>query len=396
MASFMSSTTRDLVTVTGQGAAAAGESYPQPKSSNSIESDDTPMTPPDLHNLDDHYGAAMDTDGAPMDTDGASVPYESHPSNVVASATGVEVNRDSAHDAVGKKLSHGSQDNANTLQDWSRDHAEWIDDGSQPRVTEQPATSTLPRSRGAATACSISTLSPPALYPLPTALPSSGHHHHHHQRTQSLVNTPTTIEHHRASVISSSSSGSGSSNGGGSIKADTPPPPRWAQPPAKMSSYSGRASSFDTGLERPDIDFDPELLEGPAGEWIEVIKGESGRIAIKSTSSVYEVMVWLPGFQLDDITITTRRNQMLHIVADLWDENDHAQWEIKLGDDAIMTSVRANFSGKVLRVTVTRAERFGGGRGGKSALSVRSNNSNVTMASAQAPSFTATMGSHAA
>ncbi|WOO76815.1 uncharacterized protein LOC62_01G000431 [Vanrija pseudolonga] len=289
------------------------------------------------------------------------------------------------------QYSHG-QDNTASLQQWARDHTEWTTDNaaSETRVTE-PVISA--RSRGAATVCSISTLSPPALYPLPTALPTGAHHHH---RTSSLVNTvPTPIEHHRASVISSSSSGSGSSNGGGSIKADTPPPPRWAQPPAKMSSYSGRASSFDNGPERPDIDFDPELLEGPAGEWIEVIKGESGRIAIKSTSSVYEVMVWLPGFQLDDITITTRRNQMLHIVADLWDENDHAQWEIKLGDDAIMTSVRANFSGKVLRVTVTRAERFVR-PATRSSRSVRSNNSNVTMASAQAPSFTATMGSHAA
>ncbi|TXT15998.1 hypothetical protein VHUM_00501 [Vanrija humicola] len=246
------------------------------------------------------------------------------------------------------QYSHGQDNTPASLHQWARDQADKTE--NQTRVT-QPATSS--RSRGAATACSISTLSPPAVYPLPTALPAGGHHHHH--RTSSLVSTPHTSEDvHRASVISTSSSGSrgsGSSNGGGSIKADTPPPPRWAQPPAKMSSYSGRASSFDNGLERPDIDFDPELLEGPAGEWIEVIKGESGRIAIKSTSSVYEVMVWLPGFQLDDITITTRRNQMLHIVADLWDENDHAQWEIKLGDDAIMTSVRANFSGKVLRVT---------------------------------------------
>jgi hypothetical protein len=36
---------------------------------------------------------------------------------------------------------------------------------------------------------------------------------------------------------------------------------------------------------------------GPAGEWVEVLKGEQGRIAIKSTPTQYEVMVWLPGFR---------------------------------------------------------------------------------------------------
>lgn len=30
---------------------------------------------------------------------------------------------------------------------------------------------------------------------------------------------------------------------------------------------------------------------------------------------------------------------------------DHAQWEIKLGDDAMMTSVRAAFTGQELKIT---------------------------------------------
>lgn len=30
---------------------------------------------------------------------------------------------------------------------------------------------------------------------------------------------------------------------------------------------------------------------------------------------------------------------------------DHAQWEIKLGDDATMTSIRASFTGQELKIT---------------------------------------------
>ena len=30
---------------------------------------------------------------------------------------------------------------------------------------------------------------------------------------------------------------------------------------------------------------------------------------------------------------------------------DHAQWEIKLGDDAMMTNVRASFTGQELKIT---------------------------------------------
>jgi hypothetical protein len=45
-----------------------------------------------------------------------------------------------------------------------------------------------------------------------------------------------------------------------------------------------------------DVDFDAELFEGKEGELIEVIKGEDGRIAVKSCPSCYRIMVWLPGF----------------------------------------------------------------------------------------------------
>jgi hypothetical protein len=144
----------------------------------------------------------------------------------------------------------------------------------------------------------------------------------------------------------------------------------------------------------------PEQFRGPAGEWVEILRGEQGRIAIKSTTYQYEVLAWLPHFSINDITIVTRKNHVLHIVADQWDENDHAQWEIRLGDDAAMNTIRATFSGSELVITgeqrpasdadilVARNPKLVAGN-----MSMRSNVS-MRSASTRAPSLSATLGHH--
>ncbi|KAL0240554.1 hypothetical protein I308_106350 [Cryptococcus tetragattii IND107] len=200
------------------------------------------------------------------------------------------------------------------------------------------------RAHSPSTGCQISApISPPMGYPLSCY---SGER----RNSSSSGLAPSA-----SSAASTASSSSGkSSNRNLSIP---PQAPRWAQPPAITNSYSGRALSFGSGQSRPDInidDFDPELFEGAEDEWIEMIKGPQGRIAIKSTPSAYDIMVWLPGFSIDNITIATRGHRTIHIVADQWDEGDHAQWDIKLGEDANLKSVNAKFTGKELRVTVAR------------------------------------------
>jgi hypothetical protein len=132
----------------------------------------------------------------------------------------------------------------------------------------------------------------------------------------------------------------------------------------------------------------PEQFRGPAGEWVEILRGEQGRIAINSTTYQYEVLAWLPHFSINDITIVTRKNHVLHIVADQWDENDHAQWEIRLGDDAAMNTIRATFSGSELVITVARNPKLVAGN-----MSMRSNVS-MRSASTRAPSLSATLGHH--
>ncbi|KAK4689699.1 hypothetical protein P7C73_g406, partial [Tremellales sp. Uapishka_1] len=240
--------------------------------------------------------------------------------------------------------------------------------------------------KSSTTGCFISApISPPAHYPMP--LPPSD---------------PSRPSPRPASSAASTSSSSSSGKGGASSKPK-PPAPRWAQPPAQSSSVSGRAASFGSAMDQPDADFDPELFEGiPEGEWIEIIKGMEGRIAIKATPAEYEVMVWLPGFSVENIVIATRGSHTLLLMADQWDEGgkpsvpavalsvklnfagDHAQWDIKLGEDADTKKVSAQFSGDELRVKVARIDlRF--------ANRARSLKSSYSDNSYQ-PSITATVG----
>nr|XP_018262139.1 uncharacterized protein I303_05154 [Kwoniella dejecticola CBS 10117]OBR84297.1 hypothetical protein I303_05154 [Kwoniella dejecticola CBS 10117] len=204
------------------------------------------------------------------------------------------------------------------------------------------------------TGCEISApKAPPAGYPLP----SLGM-----QRRFSVPEQfPSPASSNSSTSAASSSSSSCKSNTSHRVATPLPLPPRWACPPAKTNAVSGRALSFGSSQDRPDVsfdDFDPELFEGKENEWIEMIKGAEGRIAIKSTGQFYDIMVWLPGFSLDNITIATRGTRTIHIIADQWDEGDHAQWDIKLGEDANLKSVNAKFSGGELRVTVAREQRF--------------------------------------
>ncbi|OCF35111.1 hypothetical protein I316_03151 [Kwoniella heveanensis BCC8398] len=202
------------------------------------------------------------------------------------------------------------------------------------------------------TGCEISAPKPPpAGYPLPSL-------------NGGLQRRFSSAEQYPSPSTTSTSSSSSSSKSKKST-VPPPPPPKWACPPSKTNAISGRALSFGSSQDRPDVnfdDFDPELFEGSENEWIEIIKGAEGRIAIKSTAAMYDIMVWLPGFSLDNITIATRGHRTIHIVADQWDEGDHAQWDIKLGEDANLKSVNAKFTGKELRVTVAREQRYPGNR----------------------------------
>lgn len=190
-------------------------------------------------------------------------------------------------------------------------------------------------------------LSPPAHYP-GSARPSS-----RRNSSSRTLNEVTSSD--SSSTTSSGSSLASLQNSVTSMSSNGKPAPRWAHPPRYTNKISGRAWSFSQGQERPDVDFDPELFEGPEPEAVlEIMKGMEGRIAVKTTPAEYNIMAWLPGFSIDDITISMKGDRTVQIVADLWEEEDHAQWNVLLGEDVNKNAIAATFKGAELRVTVKR------------------------------------------
>ncbi|KAG8932172.1 hypothetical protein FRC02_001589 [Tulasnella sp. 418] len=61
-------------------------------------------------------------------------------------------------------------------------------------------------------------------------------------------------------------------------------------------------------------------------------------------------------FTSDGITIAAKRNNVLLIIADRWDQekDSHIEWEVTLDRDADMSNVQAQFTHGLLKVTVQR------------------------------------------
>lgn len=78
-------------------------------------------------------------------------------------------------------------------------------------------------------------------------------------------------------------------------------------------------------------------------------------IAVETFQSEYRLLVRLPGFSRDGITIATRRRRILHVVADSWEPGGgHFERRVSFGYDADLAQVRAEFDGEMLRIVVPR------------------------------------------
>ncbi|EED79260.1 predicted protein [Postia placenta Mad-698-R] len=78
-------------------------------------------------------------------------------------------------------------------------------------------------------------------------------------------------------------------------------------------------------------------------------------IAVETNPREYRLLVRLPGFRRDAITLSTRKRRILHVVADSWEPNGgHFERRISFGYDADLAQVRAEFDGEFLRVIVPR------------------------------------------
>jgi HSP20 family molecular chaperone IbpA len=78
-------------------------------------------------------------------------------------------------------------------------------------------------------------------------------------------------------------------------------------------------------------------------------------IAVETSPSEYRLIVRLPGFRRDGITIATRRRRILHVVADSWEpQGGHFERRVLFGYDADLAQVRAEFDGQILRIIIPR------------------------------------------
>jgi HSP20 family molecular chaperone IbpA len=96
-------------------------------------------------------------------------------------------------------------------------------------------------------------------------------------------------------------------------------------------------------------------------------------MTVDTTPSAYVLEASLPGYQRDEITLSTRKKRILHVVADgfvsgggetqvtlhvsnffLMFCQGHFERRVSFGYDAEMSRVRAEFNGSTLRITVPR------------------------------------------
>lgn len=81
-------------------------------------------------------------------------------------------------------------------------------------------------------------------------------------------------------------------------------------------------------------------------------------MTVQTTSTAYILTTFLPGYQRDEITLSTRKRRVLHVVADPFLTSSrgtgHFERRISFGYDADMARIRAEFNGGVLKIVVPR------------------------------------------
>ncbi|KAJ7267541.1 hypothetical protein B0H12DRAFT_1010233 [Mycena haematopus] len=154
-----------------------------------------------------------------------------------------------------------------------------------------------------------------------------------------------------------------------SLRSAMPPPDPpvilpSAEPPRPKEPASPRAAARAPSLSPTSAStrsgsapYEPFLNHAPPplDSWIEV----------ETTVEEYRLIVRLPGFKRDGITLATKKRRILHLVADSWNDTTtstssssatgaHFERRISFGYDADLERVRAEFDGEILRVVIPR------------------------------------------
>lgn len=155
-----------------------------------------------------------------------------------------------------------------------------------------------------------------------------------------------------------------------SSQPSSPPPPysRNTLPDDQMHTPASSGPSFNSSMypapEAPVILTPPTQAErrgedanrrAPYDSFLCHSPPPDTWIAVETSPSEYRLIVRLPGFRRDGITIATRRRRILHVVADSWEpEGGHFERRVLFGYDGDLAQVRAEFDGQLLHIIVPR------------------------------------------
>jgi len=126
-----------------------------------------------------------------------------------------------------------------------------------------------------------------------------------------------------------------------------PAPSSRGLPPPAPPTILDPPPAHSNSICRSRAPYEPYLSDAPAppDSWI----------AVETSPVEYRLVVRLPGFRRDAITLAARRRRVLHVVADSWEPGGgHFERRISFGYDADLGHVRAEFDGEILRIIVPR------------------------------------------
>lgn len=144
---------------------------------------------------------------------------------------------------------------------------------------------------------------------------------------------------HHPTAIRSNSHGPRSMSSASSHSYPAPDPPTILPHPPNETASEGA---------RNRAPYEPFLSHAPPPE--------DSWIAVETSMTEYRLIVRLPGFRRDGITLATRRRRVLHVVADSWEPTGggHFERRISFGYDADLGQVRAEFDGELLKIAIPR------------------------------------------
>ena len=199
---------------------------------------------------------------------------------------------------------------------------------------------------------------PPTAEPFPMSHPPSSIASFANPRAISLppppaepeIFTPHTTLHPLLDIPSSASSSASSIPPLAHASSTAVSPPQLSAPTTTSTPHPATGTGTTT-LNSPPSSSQPSTTTTIA------TTPQGLHMTVQTTSTAYILSTFLPGYQRDEITLSTRKRRVLHVVADPFLSSrgtGHFERRISFGYDADMAHIRAEFNGGVLKIVVPR------------------------------------------